>query len=77
VLTVEDNGPGLTTADMQRLGERFYRPPGQSQAGSGLGWSIVRRIAQVSGAQIELGRAPQLGGLAVTVRWPAAAAGAG
>lgn len=77
VLAVEDSGPGLASAEADRLGERFYRPPGQTQAGSGLGWSIVRRIAQVSGAQIELGRSPQLGGLAVTVRWPVAAAGAG
>jgi len=74
VLVVEDSGPGLAPADLQRLGERFYRPPGQTQSGSGLGWSIVRRIAQVSGARIELGRSPPLGGLAVTVRWPQAAA---
>ena len=70
VLAVEDSGSGLAEADLPRLGERFYRPPGQTQSGSGLGWSIVRRIAQVSGAQIELGRSTQLGGLAVTVRWP-------
>jgi two-component system sensor histidine kinase QseC len=77
VLAVEDSGPGLTPAELDRLGERFYRPPGQTQSGSGLGWSIVRRIAQVSGARIELGRSPQLGGLAVTVHWPQPGAAAG
>ena len=72
VLQVEDSGPGLPDEALQRLGERFYRPPGQSQPGSGLGWSIVRRIAQVSGAQVQAARSAELGGLAVTVRWPQA-----
>lgn len=70
VLTVEDSGPGLPAEALQRLGERFYRPPGQGQPGSGLGWSIVRRIVQVSGGQVDAGPSAQLGGLAVTVRWP-------
>ncbi len=71
-LQVEDSGPGLPAQTLAQLGQRFYRPPGQTQSGSGLGWSIVRRIAQVSGGQIELGTSADLGGLAVTVRWPAA-----
>lgn len=72
VLKVEDSGPGLAPDELARLGERFYRPPGQAQPGSGLGWSIVRRIAQVSGAQLALDRSPELGGLRAAVRWPAA-----
>ncbi len=71
VLAVEDSGPGLAPAELARLGERFYRPPGQAQPGSGLGWSIVRRIAQVSGAQLAPDRSPELGGLRVVARWPA------
>lgn len=46
-ITVEDQGPGMTDAHLARLGERFYRPPGQEQTGSGLGISIVQRIAQL------------------------------
>ena len=38
-----------------RLGQRFYRPPGQHESGSGLGWSIVRRIAEVQHWDIETG----------------------
>jgi two-component system sensor histidine kinase QseC len=72
VLQVEDSGPGLAPDELARLGERFYRPPGQSQPGSGLGWSIVRRIAQVSAARVLVARSDELGGLAVTVRWPPA-----
>lgn len=70
VLHVEDSGPGLAEPEMARLGERFYRRPGQEQPGSGLGWSIVKRIGAVSGLQLQVSRSPQLGGLAVSVRWP-------
>ncbi len=70
VLSVEDSGAGLNEPELARLGERFYRVAGQAQPGSGLGWSIVRRIAQATGAQLQLGRSERLGGLAVTVRWP-------
>ena len=71
-LVVEDAGPGLTEAEIARLGERFFRVLGSGQDGSGLGWSIVRRIADVQGAQVAVARSPALGGLAVTVAWPAA-----
>jgi signal transduction histidine kinase len=70
-LRVDDSGPGLTDADRQRLGERFFRVLGPSETGSGLGWSIVRRIARAQGAQVEVARSAELGGLAVTVTWPA------
>ena len=64
-LSVEDSGPGLAEADCRRLGERFFRVPGHLESGSGLGWSIVRRIAQLHGAVVQLGRSQRLGGLAV------------
>lgn len=70
VLRVEDSGAGMTAQEMDRLGERFYRVPGHAQPGSGLGWSIVRRIAQVCGAQVETAPSARLGGLAVSVSWP-------
>ena len=69
-LQVDDSGPGMSEADMARLGERFYRVLGTEQTGSGLGWSIVRRIAKVYGAQVNIQRSARLGGLCVTVRWP-------
>jgi two-component system sensor histidine kinase QseC len=75
VLQVDDSGPGLSEAQMTRLGERFYRALGTQQTGSGLGWSIVRRIADVYSAQVEVRRSVVLGGLCVTVRWLAAPAG--
>ena len=68
-LSVEDGGPGLAEADLARLGERFFRVPGHEAPGSGLGWSIVRRIASAHGVQIEISRSAALGGLAVDLRW--------
>lgn len=73
LLTVQDSGPGLAEADRQRLGERFFRVLGSGQAGSGLGWSIVRRIAAAHGAELTVDRSAALGGLSVSVRWPAEA----
>jgi two-component system sensor histidine kinase QseC len=70
-LQVDDSGAGLDDATMQRLGERFFRVLGTQQSGSGLGWSIVRRIAQVQGATLVVERSNTLGGLRVLVHWPA------
>jgi two-component system, OmpR family, sensor histidine kinase QseC len=70
-LLVEDSGPGLDAPDMARLGERFFRVMGSGEAGSGLGWSIVRRIAAAQGATIRVNRSAALGGLAIEVEWPA------
>ncbi len=69
-LRVEDSGPGMDPADSQRLGERFFRVMGTGQPGSGLGWSIVRRIAAAEGAQVSVSRSRDLGGLAVEVLLP-------
>ncbi len=74
ILRVEDSGPGLTESERSRLGERFFRVTGSSESGSGLGWSIVRRIAAVHGLTLQVERSPQLGGLAVQVSGQASAA---
>lgn len=67
---IEDSGPGMDPANVQRLGERFFRVAGSGETGSGLGWSIVRRIAQVHRAAVHTGISA-LGGLAVELQWPA------
>ena len=66
--TVRDNGPGISPDALARLGERFYRPPGQDATGSGLGLSIVKRIAALHGMHVALGNAPD-GGFEVNVSW--------
>jgi two-component system, OmpR family, sensor histidine kinase QseC len=70
LLRVQDSGPGLDEAQQQRLGERFFRVLGNTAPGSGLGWSIVRRIAVAHGATVTTLRSAALGGLAVEVRFP-------
>jgi two-component system sensor histidine kinase QseC len=69
-LLLDDSGPGLSPADLQRVGERFFRVVGSGQEGSGLGWSIARRIAAVHRAQVRVGRSGSLGGLSVEVDFP-------
>ncbi|MDK9725615.1 MAG: ATP-binding protein [Sterolibacteriaceae bacterium MAG5] len=70
-LTVVDSGPGIPAAERERMLERFSRLAGQEIDGSGLGLSIVRRIAELHGARLTLGDAPG-GGLAVSVDFPVA-----
>jgi len=48
-IEVMDEGPGVPAEQQHRLGERFFRLPGQAGSGSGLGLSIARRIAQLHG----------------------------
>lgn len=69
-LSIDDSGPGMAEADLARIGERFFRALGSDASGSGLGWSIVRRIAAVLGAELHVGRSTALGGLSVVVEWP-------
>ncbi|AHG19415.1 sensor protein QseC [Chania multitudinisentens RB-25] len=69
-LSVEDDGPGVTMEHLARLGERFYRPPGQEQIGSGLGLSIVQRIASLHSLQARFANRPA-GGFSATIRFQA------
>jgi two-component system sensor histidine kinase QseC len=70
-LTVEDSGPGMNPADRAQIGQRFFRVLGSGEEGSGLGWSIVQRIAAVHHARIRVADGQSLGGLRVEVEWPA------
>jgi two-component system, OmpR family, sensor histidine kinase QseC len=74
VFEVADSGLGLDDAELRRLGERFFRVAGNDESGSGLGWSIVRRIAAAHDADLRVARSAALGGLEVRVALPSAAA---
>lgn len=66
---VVDQGPGLDAADRARAFDRFWRAsstPG-SLGGSGIGLSIVRKLVQADGGDVELVAAPG-GGLDAVVR---------
>ncbi|MFA6972995.1 MAG: ATP-binding protein [Gallionella sp.] len=64
-LSVSDNGPGIPEAELAKVLERFYRPVGSSASGSGLGLSIVSRIAEIHHAELKI--VPGQEGLCVTV----------
>lgn len=53
-IVIEDNGGGVSETDLMQLGQRFYRPAGQNEKGSGLGLSIVFRIAELHRFKVRL-----------------------
>lgn len=66
-ILVQDNGPGIAPEWLARVRERFFRPPGQDMPGSGLGLSIVERIASLHGLSLNLANRDG-GGLQVRLR---------
>ncbi len=72
ILQVVDAGPGIALEERERVFDAFYRVLGQDEAGSGLGLSIVRNIADRLNAKISLAYAnePARSGLRVTVMFP-------
>jgi two-component system sensor histidine kinase QseC len=69
-IAVRDDGPGVDAASRQRLTERFFRVLGQEEGGSGLGLSIVQRIADLHGIALAFGPGLDGRGLGVTLDWP-------
>lgn len=61
VLSVLDNGPGLSAEVLNRAGEAFYRAPGTRVAGSGLGLAVVKQVAESHGGRLELAPNPPQG----------------
>jgi two-component system OmpR family sensor kinase len=67
-IEVADSGPGIAPAERPRVFDRFYRAAGTEETGSGLGLSIVQRIAQAHGASIDPAQSAS-GGLLMRVRF--------
>lgn len=70
-IRVIDNGGGVAESDLAKLGQRFYRPPGQNEKGSGLGLSIARRIAELHHYRLHIENSYVLGqkGLKIEMLW--------
>ncbi|MHB8980967.1 MAG: sensor histidine kinase, partial [Acidithiobacillus ferrooxidans] len=49
-----DSGPGIPADEAERIFDPFYRIPGITGDGSGLGLTIVRAIAEQLGGQVIL-----------------------
>lgn len=74
VLTVDDDGPGVSPAERTTVLGRFVRGTGAGE-GSGLGLALVAQQAALHGGSVQLGDAP-LGGLRAELRIPVAGPGA-
>jgi signal transduction histidine kinase len=70
-IEVTDHGPGIPVDARAHLFERFYRIPGETASGSGLGLAVVKEVADWHGASVEV--ASSVGdGSSFSVRIPAA-----
>ncbi|MFA4914454.1 MAG: ATP-binding protein [Burkholderiaceae bacterium] len=75
-LTVEDDGPGISAEQCERVFEAFYRAPEATAGGSGLGLAIVREIAHAHGAGWKLTSRPEFAGTRITIVFPGPRKGA-
>ncbi len=75
-LTVEDEGPGISDADLPHVFDRFYRSTNaRAMPGSGLGLAIVRQAAERHAGSVSAGRADS-GGALIVLDLPGRPAGA-
>jgi two-component system OmpR family sensor kinase len=72
VLRIQDNGPGISLAERDRVFDPFYRTLGSKQIGSGLGLSIVQTIVDRirAGIRLDVADVDKQTGLVVTVHFP-------
>ncbi len=68
-LTVRDDGPGVSDAELPRIFDRFYRGRSRSAPGAGLGLSLCREIAERHGGELAAENNPE-GGARFTLSLP-------
>ncbi len=74
LLCVADTGPGIPASEREKVFRRFYRlEASRTTQGSGLGLALVKAVADLHGASVEL--SDNHPGLRVTVRFHAAGDG--
>jgi signal transduction histidine kinase len=73
LLTIDDNGPGLSAEEAEKVLRRGVRLD-EKTPGSGLGLDIVKELVDVYGGTLDLKRST-LGGLLVELRLPSARLG--
>jgi signal transduction histidine kinase len=71
-LAVEDDGPGIPPAHVERVFQRFYRVEGGQASGSGLGLAIARELAGRMGGTVTVASRP--GATVFTLELPGAPA---
>jgi signal transduction histidine kinase len=73
VIVIQDRGPGVPAADVERIFEPFFRVAearDRDSGGTGLGLAITSRIVNLYGGHVKARNAPE-GGLRVEIRLPA------
>jgi signal transduction histidine kinase len=73
-IIVQDNGPGVSAADLPRIFGAFYRASdaaNSSVPGLGLGLHLVKRIVEAHGGTVRAGNRDGAGGFEVEMRIPA------
>jgi two-component system OmpR family sensor kinase len=68
-LSVRDHGPGVASEHLNQLGEPFFRAPGQTAQGHGLGLAIARRAVERHGGRLLLAN-HAAGGFVATLEMP-------
>lgn len=69
VLTVEDNGPGISETDLEHIFEPFYTRKMMGRSGSGLGLTVVWNTVQDHGGKVKVERSG--GGTVFQLYFPA------
>ena len=70
VFTIDDNGPGVTPEDQERVFHKFYQSDSSRvMDGNGLGLPLVKKIVEFSGGTVTLENLPEAG-CRFTVRLP-------
>lgn len=68
-LTVSDDGPGISTEDLDRIFDRFYRGRQVRTGGSGIGLAVVAALVRAHGGEVSAGNQPT-GGACFRARLP-------
>lgn len=69
LLSVSDEGKGIPLESIELVFQKFYRVPGTEPAGMGLGLALVKTIADLHEAKIEIHNRPA-GGLEIIIFLP-------
>lgn len=67
-LIIKDDGVGVKEEFLKHISDRFYRPSGQKESGSGLGLSIVKQIAYLHKFEVEF-KSSEENGFEVVIRF--------
>ncbi len=67
-IRVHDSGSGISKVQRQEVLQRFKKVSGNTHSGSGIGLSIVRRVAELHNMQLQLLHSDKLGGLCVHLK---------